>query len=43
MSTASVTSKLILVAAITFIIGILVGYGIAYVPLHHNKQLLLIK
>ncbi len=33
MSTTSVTSKLILVAAITFIIGILVGYGIAYVTI----------
>ncbi len=33
MSTASVTSKLVLVAAITFIIGILVGYGIAYVTI----------
>lgn len=33
MSAASVTSKLVLVAAITFIIGILVGYGIAYVTI----------
>ncbi len=33
MSTASATSRLVLVAAITFIIGILVGYGVAYVTI----------
>jgi len=33
MSTAPETSKLVIVAVVTFIIGILVGYGIGYVTI----------